>query len=414
MAFAGTLLLYSFIYLGIHKYFPGTRVFFILALVLFIVILLQKPKLVSSKMNLAIVLLFAVMTLSVPFSSYKRFSLEFLIYILRMSVIAFITYSVLNSMKKLTLFIMVWLSYHLILVINTLLRFDISNLGVRYGASGMAASSFLGDANDFALGLNIALPFAFYSMIQTDKKLLKYLYAAATVLLIMGIVISNSRGGFITLLATSAFIWYQNKKKIIGLIAVAVIGTGIFLFAPQYYIERMETITTGEAFGKNATGGHRISHLKAGLKMMIDHPFTGVGLGRFSAAYGTKYHREGDRRWRVAHNSYISIGAETGIFGFLLYFYLLYLIFKENYDLKKSLRAAGMEKNFLYSLSKALTAGLFAYCVGALALTAWYYIHIYLMIALALVIRNIMLEEYGFEIQDNTEKNLIKTLAVSD
>jgi len=264
------------------------------------------------------------------------------------------------------------------------------------------------------LALNIALPVAFYLMLQTRNKIFKSLLASAGIFIIIGIVVSQSRGGFITLISTMIFIILsQGKKRVLGLTITAFVVTGIFVLAPASYVERMQTIT-GPALEKGDTGYGRIALWKAGLKMMIDHPITGVGLGRYQAAYGHDYHRKEDRKWRVAHNSYISMGAETGIAGFLLYIYLLYTIFKENNDLRKSLRAAGMEKHFIYFLSKALTAALVAYCVGTMFLTAWYYIHIYLIIALTLAIRRIMVEEYGFEIQDSKDKILIKAPMMTD
>ena len=52
-----------------------------------------------------------------------------------------------------------------------------------------------------------------------------------------------------------------------------------------------------------------------------------------------------------------------------------------------------MENHFIYYLSKALTASLVAYCIGGLFLTNYYYIHIYLLIALTLAIKKVMVEE---------------------
>jgi len=414
MLLFGILILYSFIYLGLHIYFLGAKLFLILNLILLIPILLQRPKIIPSRLNFSLLLMLAVIMVSVPFSSYIRISFEFLIYLLKMALIAFVTYFVLNSAKKMTIFLWMWLAYQFAIVMNTMTTLNMSEAAGRYGATGLAEYSFLGDANDFALALNIALPVAFYLMLQTRNKIFKSLLASAGIFIIIGIVVSQSRGGFITLISTMIFIILsQGKKRVLGLTITAFVVTGIFVLAPASYVERMQTIT-GPALEKGDTGYGRIALWKAGLKMMIDHPITGVGLGRYQAAYGHDYHRKEDRKWRVAHNSYISMGAETGIAGFLLYIYLLYTIFKENNDLRKSLRAAGMEKHFIYFLSKALTAALVAYCVGTMFLTAWYYIHIYLIIALTLAIRRIMVEEYGFEIQDSKDKILIKAPMMTD
>lgn len=413
MLLLGILLLYSFLYLNLHLHFQGAKLFLVLNLILLVVILFQKPRIVPSRINSALLLLLGVMILSVPFSDYIKVSFEFIVYLIKMALIAFMTYCVLNSGKKLSVFIFTWLAFNVFLVRNTLSGFSMGESSMRYGASGLAQFSFLGDANDFALALNIALPFAFYLMLQTRNMIVKVLLAFSAILLTAGIVVSNSRGGFITLIFTMVFITlFENKKRVLGLTIAALVVTGIFIVAPASYVERMQTIT-GSALEEGDTGYGRITLWKAGLEMMADHPLTGVGLGRYQAAYGYEYHRELDKKWRVAHNSYITIGAETGAAGFILYFYLLYIIFKENYDIKKSLRAAKMEKHFLYYLSSAVTAGLVAYCVGSIFLTVWYYIHIYLITALTLAIKKIMVEEFGFELQDNKERKLIKAETVS-
>ena len=408
MLFFGTLILYAFLYLGLHLHFKGTKLFYILSVVLFIASLSQRPRIIQSKIISPLILMLAVMTLSVPLSSYIRASYILLIDFTKIVIISFITYHTLNSTKKISVFLWTWLAYHVCFVANTMTTFNMDEAAIRYGAVGLTGTSFLGDANDFALALNIALPFAFFLMIGTRNKIVKGFLASSAILFIIGIVISNSRGGFITLLSTLVFIILsQKKKRVLGLTIGAVAVTGLFVLAPPSYIERIQTIT-GTALEEGGTGYGRLTLWKAGLEMMIDHPFTGVGLGRYQSSYGYEYHREDDSKWRVAHNSYITVGAETGIAGFLIYFYLLYTIFKENYGIRKSLRIAKIENNFVYFLSKALTAALVAYCVGSLFLTAWQYIHIYLIIALTLAIKRIMVEEYGFELQDDKDKALIR------
>jgi len=141
----------------------------------------------------------------------------------------------------------------------------------------------------------------------------------SAIILIIGIVISQSRGGYITLILTTIFIiLFLVKKRVLGLTISALVVTGIFVLAPASYVERMQTIT-GSALEEGETGYGRITLWKAGLKVMIDHPIAGVGLGQYDAAYGYKYHRKGDRKWRVAHNSYISVGAEIGFYYTFIY-----------------------------------------------------------------------------------------------
>ncbi len=120
---------------------------------------------------------------------------------------------------------------------------------------------------------------------------------------------------------------------------------------------------------------------------MLRNPLTGVGLNRFLAIYGYEYYER--YRWRAAHNTFIAVGAETGVLGLLAYLYLLYAVFRENYETRKKLKGKGLENNYLYYCAKALEGSLFAYCVGTVGLTAYLYIHLYFILALTLAVRRL-------------------------
>ena len=405
IVFAGTLILYLMFYLGLHHYFKETRIFFYFSSVILVVILIHRPKMVASIIIKPMLILFLLFVLSTIFSSYIRYSLDILDTVIRISLIAFFPYALISSKNRLYIFLLFWLSYHDILVIRNLIRASL--VFDRVGASGLASTSFLGDANDFALALNIALPFAYYLMIQTNKKILKVFSIGTIFLLIAGIVQSNSRGGLITLFVISILICLQQKTRVQCLVILLILWIGFFYSVPSEVIERFNTIRTGEAFEENDTGGKRIILAITGLKMMLDHPITGVGLGRYPYAYGTLYRPNDDNAWRVAHNSYMTMGAEVGVIGLMSYLYLIFCVFKENYAIRKALQMKTEGINYLSYISRSITVGLTAYCVETTALTAWYYIHLFLLISLTLLIKKIMIYEYGIQPEDECYK--IKT-----
>ena len=69
----------------------------------------------------------------------------------------------------------------------------------------------------------------------------------------------------------------------------------------------------------------RLALWKAGARMFGDHLFTGTGAGTFVIVYGESYinRKVGDNTWRAAHNSYIQIAAELGIFGLMIWLSIL-------------------------------------------------------------------------------------------
>ena len=66
----------------------------------------------------------------------------------------------------------------------------------------------------------------------------------------------------------------------------------------------------------------RVAHWQSALKMWTDHPWLGVGIGNFEAAYS----RYALPLWPLAlghaHNYYLNIGAEAGVLGLMAYLVL--------------------------------------------------------------------------------------------
>jgi O-antigen ligase len=165
------------------------------------------------------------------------------------------------------------------------------------------------------------------------------------------------------------------------------------IFAPAGYLDRMETSTTIE---EGDTSYGRIQLWKAGLYMLVENPLTGVGLGAYPSAYGrtySSYVEHYTNKWHVAHSSYITMAAELGLGGIIIYLYIIYLIFKQNTELRRLLLAANQKDSLLYTTSNAITISLVAYVVGSTFLTACYYPHLYLLLSLTVALGEITRRE---------------------
>ncbi|MCZ6594627.1 MAG: O-antigen ligase family protein [Bacteroidetes bacterium] len=79
--------------------------------------------------------------------------------------------------------------------------------------------------------------------------------------------------------------------------------------------------------GRNNAGiEHRYKTADIAIDLISDNPILGVGLRNFSLNANNS----------IVHNSYLRLGAETGIPGLVLYFLLLAMIFKEGLKVVKS------------------------------------------------------------------------------
>lgn len=104
---------------------------------------------------------------------------------------------------------------------------------------------------------------------------------------------------------------------------------------------------------------HRFLNWKTAFAIWLEHPFIGTGLGTFGAMY-PQYMQPGANEAQYAHNTYLQCGAELGILGLTLIFWLVGCwgvgTFK---GLKKNFQAGNEEKHacFLYGVGGSL-AGL--------------------------------------------------------
>jgi len=72
----------------------------------------------------------------------------------------------------------------------------------------------------------------------------------------------------------------------------------------------------------------RLHIWKIGLRMFLEHPILGVGIGQFKTAYGTIYATRLHQPWASPHNLALEVGCEMGILGLISFGYFVVQIFK--------------------------------------------------------------------------------------
>jgi O-antigen ligase len=178
------------------------------------------------------------------------------------------------------------------------------------------------DPNDFAFLMATLIPLAGYLVVQERR--LRWLWALCGVLLIASVLASLSRGAIVGLAAL--LVWAVLTRRIpltgvlAGVIAVASVVVLAFTFWSPLIHDRLER--KGKIAQKNVQS--REAFWRAAVLMAADHPALGVGPGRFGVE-STDYIRDNPIVIPnpVAHNSYLEILAENGIFA--LSFFLAFL-----------------------------------------------------------------------------------------
>jgi len=133
-------------------------------------------------------------------------------------------------------------------------------------------------------------------------------------------LLTNSRGGFVGLLAILAyFTLIKTKINYKVFIPLAIVSCVlVILLKPQ---------EEGRGIGESSSS-ERVELLYQGLQMIKREPLLGVGFGQFPRNNPVR---------KTAHNIYLNVMAETGIIGFAAFFLMFYCAFRELYRIKVSL-----------------------------------------------------------------------------
>jgi len=263
--------------------------------------------------------------------------------------------------------------------------------------NGYGPGGFVSDENDVALSINTVIPLAFCSSLGSRTIREKALYLVAVVIMVAGVVATNSRGGFLGLVAVIGYCFIFSPQKKLGLVLGAVLcATGFFLI-PDSYWEEMATIKT-EAEEDVGTGAHRKRLWQVAWNMFASNPIFGVGLNNFSYNAGD-YMSEDllDKEGRsyagtAAHSFYFTVLAETGIAGSLLMVALVYFSVRSIRSILRHVQNTselkGIQEETVARLLEikgrayGLGGGLIGFGVSGIFLTAFVYPHFWYVVAL--------------------------------
>ncbi len=306
-----------------------------------------------------------------------------------------------DSFKKYEIMIMTWIVLHIYLGINSFFK------------GGRGIGGFLGDENDFALALNMVIPFTFFLAMEAKRSGKRLLYITITGLFLICVVATFSRGGFLGLLAVGLYCGMKSRRKALSIVVVFLLASTLFYFSSQDYWQRMETIKTEALFSGRGTGQERIYTWQAAWRMFLDHPILGVGPGNFEWNF-EKYEPSGGlygrlHGGRAAHSLYFTLLPELGITGVFLFLFILSEIWKSRKDIMKTVKSQkvqiranlltregkGTQKNYLedadkiYYLSLAIEGSLVGYFVSGAFLSVLYYPNFWLLLGFGMALRNI-------------------------
>lgn len=287
---------------------------------------------------------------------HRDTSLGLLLNFARMLIIYFLFVYIVKTRKQVSITVWIFLIFGVIAALYGIYQLK-ANIGI-YDRGVKRVTSFFENPNMFGDSLVILIPIALGLLLQKYSGFIKAIILAMLACLIAGVVISYSRGafiGFITGIFLFVFNFFKGGKKIIAFvctICLLLVATYLFPDRQKYILwSRLRTIIRAESAEQLDAG--RTETTKAGLRMMIDHPLFGVGLGGFTQEYGELASSSSDvkivsKYAMVPHNTYVQVGASLGVIGLILYVLLLIFVLKDLKDSRK--KFLSQNDNFLQGM----------------------------------------------------------------
>jgi putative inorganic carbon (HCO3(-)) transporter len=228
------------------------------------------------------------------------------------------------------------------------------------------------DPNDLALALVVSLPQCLALLLLRKGWIWKAGWTAAIVVMIFAILLTGSRGGFLSIIVTSAVCLWSfairgRRSYLLGLAALLAII--VSLSSGAMIIGRLRgTFSLKEDTVANGSAQARRELFWRSIEVTKEHPLFGVGPGNFVQLSGN---------WHVAHNSFTQMSSEGGIPALILYILILWRGFK---NIRAARRFANKQRGTIL-FGKALHASLVGFVVGSCFLSMNFAFSPYVLVA---------------------------------
>lgn len=359
------------------------RPMFSIAILIFIVSLIYKSnetvKSVKNPVELYLLFLLGLFfLLSNLFSPLPNFQIppRFYLYI-KLLILVVLLVKVVNTENEIYNVILSMIIFCGIICLYSILSYKFGWTEVYYRMrspfGGMGSNS-----NGFAMLLVGLLPFFIVLFLHEEKILIKIIYAVVILCILMCIIKTRSRMGFLGMIIVFMGVSIYNIKRV-GVVIITVLLISLALFrAGENFWTRINTITI-KTENISIHSSDRRNKWRQALILMKEYPVLGVGQSRFREA--VRLHNLGEDE-HVVHNAYLEIGSETGIVAVSIFISILLMTLCRNI---KAIKIYQKLKNpIMKEIAFSLTLSMISFLFSVVFLSEQYNTLLYIIIGLSL------------------------------
>lgn len=256
----------------------------------------------------------------------------------------------------------------------------------------------LGDRNELSVAFVMTMPLCYYLLGEygARSKLIRLALLGTLALLAVAVIGTQSRGGFIALLALVGYMYIKSDRKILMTFLIAAIAVGVSYLVSDDWSSRIDTIATAE---NDDSFMGRVVAWKLSFILAMQHPFFGGGfksleyfpnwsaLSKDFFSYPWFYTGTllpNPTVARAAHSVYFQVLGEHGFIGLGLYLAALAGSFFKAGKVSRAARRAGAPA-WIPTAATMIQLSIFAFGLGGAALSFAYFDLIFALFALVVV-----------------------------
>jgi len=257
-------------------------------------------------------------------------------------------------------------------------------------------SSIIADNNSFALAIVMTLPVLAYLYLQFRHGLIRLILGGGMFSLLLVVIGTRSRGGFIGLVALAFWVFVTTRRKFAFLAAALPLAVLALALAPDTWYDRMRTI---EDANQDSSFMGRVVAWKINTLAALEHPLTGAGLRatqdlavwrhfseNFAALDMIPTNRPDTVMAHAAHSIYFEVLGDMGFVGLGIYLLLLATAWR-NASLAIAQSRSNPQFLWAHDLARTFQYCLLPFIVSGAALNVAYFDLAFVVFALTAVLR---------------------------
>ncbi len=252
--------------------------------------------------------------------------------------------------------------------------------------------SMIADNNHLAVALLMSVPLMYYLRMHSENIWVQRGLLVGIVLTLLSVIGTQSRGGFIALLAMALMYWWRSKKKAGAAIVFVILGLSASFVVTDQWVERIETI---ENYDDDDSFQSRVDAWVTAYNIAKDRPLIGGGFAVTEIPVIYFRYNEGidEEQWpRAAHSAYFQVLGDQGFAGLAIYLMLGFVAWLNTRYVISETRGR-VEYQWAHDLANMIQVSLVAFFVGSAALSFAYYDVYYVLLAVTAVLKLIVVRE---------------------